>query len=123
MLIVIVIKHFAACGSPCTAAPFSGGGATVHRLCAWQQHSTGFEKKGQEFISRDYSNQLSRNKQPRRSDEIHFDFKTNLAFMYFFHGRFSIHFACGSRCVNYRWSNDDFIIIDTLPEKKAKKFG
>ena len=53
--------------------PLFGGGATVHRLCAWQQHSTGFEKKGQEFISRDYSNQLSRNKQPRRSDEIHFD--------------------------------------------------
>ena len=53
--------------------PLFGGGATVHRLCAWQQHSTGFEKEGQEFISRDYSNQLSRNKQPRRSDEIHFD--------------------------------------------------
>lgn len=26
MLIVIVIKHFAACGGPCTAAPFLGEG-------------------------------------------------------------------------------------------------
>ena len=72
MLIVIVIKHFAACGSPCTAAPFWGRGDCTQVVCLAAAFD-GFEKEGQEFISRDYSNQLSRNKQPRRSDEIHFD--------------------------------------------------
>ena len=73
MLIVIVIKHFAACGSPCAAAPFLGEGRLYTGCVLGSSIRRVLKKKGQEFISRDYSNQLSRNKQPRRSDEIHFD--------------------------------------------------
>ena len=125
MLIVIVIKHFAACGSPCAAAPFLGEGRLYTGCVLGSSIRRVLKKRAKNsFLVTIATNchETSNLGEVMKSILIH-ELKTNLAFMYFFHGRFSIHFACGSRCVNYRWSNDDFIIMDSLPEKKAKKFG
>lgn len=124
MLIVFVIKHFAACGSPCTTAPFLGRGDYTQVVCLAAAFDGFWKKRAKNsFLVTIATNCHETSNLGEVMKSILILMKTNLALMYFFHGRFSIHFACGSRCVNYRWSNDDFIIIDTLPEKKAKKFG
>ena len=59
-----------------------------------------------------------------RSDScVSLGYFVNFVFTDFFsHYRFSAISISYHRCVNHCWLNDDPVIINTLPEKKTKKF-